>query len=123
MHRDRYLRVVLTVIALELLWLGLKDLATPVSAQPPATRVVITGVEIQGAGPLQSVVPVAVVGAFTQVPAGVPLGPLATRVTGDVGAVVRGPVVIQQDRPLKVEADRPLPVENVGYLPRERPGP
>jgi hypothetical protein len=123
MHRDRYLRIVLTVIALELLWLGVKDLATPVSAQPPATRVVIAGVEIEGAGPLRHFVPIAIVGAYGQVPPGVPLGPLSARITGDVGAVVRGSVRIQADRPLKVEADRPLPVENVGYTPRERPGP
>ena len=123
MDRDRYLRIVLTVIALELCWLGVKDLATPVSAQPPATRVVLAGVEMEGAGALRSFVPVAIVGAYGQVPQGVPLGPLPTRITGEIAAVVRGPVRIQADRPLKVEADRPLPVENVGYTPRERPGP
>jgi hypothetical protein len=123
MDRDRYLRTVLTVIALELLWLGLKDMTPAVSAQPQATRVVITGVEIEGAGSLRSFVPVAIAGAYGQLPPGVPLGPLSTRITGDITAVVRGPVRIQADRPLKVEADRPLPVENVGYTPRERPGP
>src|SRR4030095_17094987 len=30
---DRYLRIVLTVIALELFWIGVKDFATPLGAQ------------------------------------------------------------------------------------------
>ena len=33
MPRDRYLKIILTVIAIELGWLGVKDLAVPVSAQ------------------------------------------------------------------------------------------
>ena len=33
MPRDRYLKIILTVIAIELGWLGVKDMAVPVSAQ------------------------------------------------------------------------------------------
>ena len=33
MHIDRYVKVVLTVIAIELFWIGIKDTAPPVSAQ------------------------------------------------------------------------------------------
>lgn len=45
MKSDTYLRIVLTIIALCLLWLCVKDLATPASAQREAQRVFITGVE------------------------------------------------------------------------------
>jgi hypothetical protein len=48
MSADRYLRFILTIIAVELLWLGVRDTATPVLAQQKAepTEVVITGVRI-----------------------------------------------------------------------------
>jgi hypothetical protein len=36
---DRYTKIVLTVIAIELLWLGLKTTAPPVEAQAAPTRV------------------------------------------------------------------------------------
>lgn len=45
---DRYLRFVLSVIALELLWLGLGGAAIPVSAQREVTPVVITGISLNG---------------------------------------------------------------------------
>ena len=40
---DRYVKTVLTIIALELFWIGVKDLATPVTAQAALTPVVIRG--------------------------------------------------------------------------------
>src|SRR3954463_16652769 len=46
---DRYLRIVLTIIAVELGWLGVKDVvpaSVAAQAQPAATRVVITGVDL-----------------------------------------------------------------------------
>jgi hypothetical protein len=45
MHANLFLRIILTIIALELGWIGLKDFASPISAQPgPApTQVVIVG--------------------------------------------------------------------------------
>jgi hypothetical protein len=48
MHGDRYLKFVLTVIALELLWLGMRQAAPPVLAQqkPEPTPVIITGIRI-----------------------------------------------------------------------------
>ena len=33
MKTDRYLRIILTIIAVELLWLGIRDLTPTVSAQ------------------------------------------------------------------------------------------
>src|SRR5687767_706 len=46
--KDRYLKAILTVIAVELAWLGVKDLATPVSAQvnTAPTPVIIRGIQI-----------------------------------------------------------------------------
>ena len=105
MLRNRYLNFILTIIALELLWLGMRGVATPVSAQapPPPTRVVITGVEIETGNGLRS----------TTLPA---------RIDGEVRIVATSPLTIQTVRPLKVEADKPLPVQNVDYVPRTRPG-
>ena len=117
MNRDRYLKFILTVIALELLWFGVKDIATPVSAQAAATRVVITGVEIDaGDGIRAAFVPVGIVGGYRNVPATASalLRPLSARIEGDVNIVTTSP--------MKIEADRPLPVQNVDYVPRVRPG-
>ena len=113
MRRNRYLKIILTVIALELAWLGVKDLSPGVSAQTAATPVVITGVQIEGNS--GGFVPVAIVGGYREMPRGAELlRPMTTRIEGPVSVVVPGPI--------KVEADRPLPVQQVDYTPRPRPG-
>jgi hypothetical protein len=89
---DRYMKLLLTIIALELLWLAAAGPAQPVAAQPGAVPVIITGIRID-AEELDSL-PVA----------------------------VHGTVAIESRSPLKVEADRPLPVKSVPYTPSERPG-
>jgi len=38
MYMERYLRIILTVIAIELLWIGVKDFAPEVSAQAEPAR-------------------------------------------------------------------------------------
>jgi hypothetical protein len=94
---DRYLRIVLTVIAIELGWIGLKGTATPVLAQqtaPPA-RVIISGIDVPS-------VPV--------------------RMISTVTIAADRPIRIEAARPLKVEADRPLPVENVHAPGARTPG-
>ena len=58
MPRDRYLKIILTVIAIELGWLSVKDIAVPVSAQqtqqnqqtPQLTGVVIRGIDLPCSG-------------------------------------------------------------------------
>ncbi len=103
---DRYLKIVLTVIAVELFWLGVKDIAPPVSAQArgaqtPATAptsVVIRGIDLDGQE--LDVLPV------------VSARPL--RVDDSRPVEVRGTVTVQ--------AERPLPVESVPYAPARRPG-
>ena len=110
MISDRYLRIILTVIAIELLWLGLKDLAPAVAAQPqrqpPAQMepapVIITGIRLDER--YRDALPMSVVGNLT------------------VGLAPRTLVRIEAERPLKVEADKPLPVQQVDYTPGLRPG-
>jgi len=114
MKTDRYLRIILTIIAIELLWLGLKDVAPAVSAQAEPARVIIASVD-------GGFLPVALAGQ-TPTAGRAPLRPVQVGVTGDVFIQARTAVKIEADRPLKVEADRPLKVESVRYTPGERPG-
>ena len=121
MIADRYLKIILTVIALELLWMGLKSTAVPVTAQAAATPVVIRGIEIDGAG--GEFLPVAIVGSYRQVPRELrTIQPLTTRVEGMAMSAGDRPLKFETDRPLKIETDRPLKVENVNYTPAQRPG-
>ena len=98
---DRYVKTVLTIIALELFWIGIKDVGTPVTAQAAITPVIIRGVQLPANS--NEYLPVGVVGQPVRV---------------DVPRVVK----IEADRPIKVEADRPLKVESVGYTPSKNPG-
>jgi hypothetical protein len=45
---DLYLKVVLTIIAVALLWVGFTLNTRPVQAQASAQRVIITGIELPG---------------------------------------------------------------------------
>jgi len=98
---DRYVKAVLTIIALELFWIGVKDAAPPVAAQAQPTQVVIRGIQIPAAS--NEYLPVGLVGQPVRVD-------------------VARPVKIETDRPIKIEADRALKVENVGYIPAPKPG-
>ena len=100
---DRYVKIVLTIIALELFWIGVKDVAPPVAAQAQAqpTQVIIRGIQIPS-------------GSNEYLPVGVVGQPLRVDVPR--------PVKVETDRPLKIETDRPLKVENVGYIPAPKPG-
>ena len=112
--QDRYLKVVLTVIALELGWIGVKDMAAPVAAQQPeATRVVITGVDLAPAATPRGALPVMV-----------RTGDAALRIQADRPLKIEGdrPLAVSIDRPVKVEADTPLKVEQVQYTPGRIPG-
>ena len=59
---DRYVKTVLTIIALELFWIGVKDVAPPVTAQaqPAPTPVVIRGIQLPPSS--NEYLPVGVVG-------------------------------------------------------------
>lgn len=114
MKTDRYLRIILTIIATELLWLGLRNAAPPVSAQAAPARVIIASVD-------GGFLPVALAGQTTNAGRN-PLRPIQVGITGDVAVTARTPLKIEADGPLKVAADRPLKVESVPYTPGARPG-
>jgi len=112
MGANRYLNVLLTIIAVELGWIALTHTGVPVSAQQRAQPVVITGVELPRNEPLpvslhgielrdrNAFVPVAVLG---QVADNAGFRPLDIRSTTAIK--------IDTDRPLRVEADPPLKVQ------------
>ena len=78
---DRYLKVVLTVIALELLWLAAGGMARPVAAQGAATPVIITGIHLETGD-----------------------ASLPVSVRGTVSIAQAAPFKIEADRPLPVES-------------------
>ena len=107
---DRYIKAILTVIALELLWIGARDIGTPVSAQTTAaqqttpTPVVIKAIDItspapNGGDPARSALPVYARSTF----------PVYSSQTLKVDA--DRPLAVVSAAPLKIEADRPLPIE------------
>jgi hypothetical protein len=94
MTPNRYLNALLTLIAIELLWIALNGLPvrTSAAAAIEPTPVVITDVRLGTAG--ERVLPVAVIGTVT----------------------------IDASAPIRVTADEPLDVRTVPYTPSTRPG-
>ena len=115
---DRYLKVILTVIALELGWLGVKDVGTPVSAQATVepTPVILRGIEMKGrlpnALPIYQTEPLSIVAER----------PILVEAQRPLPIESVRPLQIDGSVPLRIHADRPIPVENVGYKPGARPG-
>lgn len=123
--RERYLKVILTVIALELGWIAINQSTSPVQAQANAspTPVIIRGINISGAPP--ELLPVAVAGQLRQVPAAVAtqLQRVEVQVPDPVNMRAIAPVKIESDRPIQIEAGRaPLKVEITPYTPAQKPG-
>jgi hypothetical protein len=122
---DRYIKAILTVIAIELLWIGVKDIATPVAAQQAvqptpivaaqALPVVIRGIELANPSrPVDSRGALPIYAAQTlNVDAERPLPVVST-----------APLKIENDRnkPLYIDATRPLPVQSAPYTPGKTPG-
>jgi len=128
MSRDRYLKIILTVIAIELGWLGVKDVAVPVSAQqsqsaPSAqsgqpTPVVIRGIDLPCGGNTINC-------RETSMPVSVTRTTAPVRVTVDTPLPVdaRGTVRIRQDQAIIVETgERPLIIQSVPPTSAPRPG-
>src|SRR5688500_15008213 len=119
MHADRYLKAVLTIIAVELGWLALTHGAAPVAAQRTVepTPVVITGIQLQDQ---RAYLPVGVVGQYRTIP-----GPQTTltplRVTVDTS---QAPLRVDLPVPIVVNVEpgnRPIRTEAVPYTPAQRP--
>src|SRR5262245_32769548 len=129
MLRDRYLKIILTVIAIELGWLSVKDIAVPVSAQQPQqnqqapqnqplTAVVIRGIDLPCQGNVINC-------RETSLPVSVTRSSAPVRVTADTPLPVdaRGTVRIRQDQAIIVETgDRALLVQSVPPTGAPRPG-
>jgi hypothetical protein len=109
---DRYTKLLLTIITLELGWIAASQAGVQVSAQrTEPTPVVIRGVE--GAPGKEAFIPVAVVGSTV------------LRVESD------RPLEVVASQPVKIEADHPIPVETgtepllirtISDPPANRPG-
>ena len=89
---DRYTKLLLGTIALELLWLGVWEAARPVNAQPQVVPVVITGIQLEAAS------------------------------GGALPVIVNGTVDVTAPVALRIQADEPLLVQAVPYTPSARPG-
>lgn len=119
---DRYLRVILTVIAIELAWIGLKDvLPTPVTAQQAVTPVMIRGFEPTPGRP--PYIPVAIAGQLSSRAAGlddirVRVEPGTTAVKVDMSGAINARIV----EPVKIDTSRPLDVKSVPATGTARPG-
>jgi hypothetical protein len=121
MGADRYLKFILTIMAVELLWLGLKEAAPSVAAQSP-TRVTITAIELEPGS--TGYLPVGLVGTYREVPARAndTLERVRVQISEPIAVHAPRPLRIEADRPLTIQVDRPLPVQAVREPGSQRPG-
>jgi len=112
MIADRYTKLVLTVIALELGWLAVNQAGVPLIAQrSEATPVIIRGVE--AAPGKDAFIPVAVVGSTV----------LRIEAARPLEIVAAQPIRIHADSPIPVETgNQPLLIQTVSDPPAVRPG-
>src|SRR5215216_1577068 len=123
MTADRYVKAVLTIIAIELGWLALAQHATPVAAQAQqaATPVVLTGIDLVDG---RDFLPVGVLGQMRgAIAARSEFTVLDTNVRNEPLRVsLPLPLDVRTVSPIRIDSDRPIKVENVGYTPAPRPG-
>ena len=123
MTADRYVKTVLTIIAIELGWLALTQYATPLAAQPQqvATPVVLTGIDLVDR---RDFLPVGVLGQVRGAIAARPeFTTLDTSVRNEpLRVALPLPLDVRTVSPIRIDSDRPIKVENVGYTPARRPG-
>ena len=113
MTTSRYLNAVLTLIAVELGFIALSHSGVPVSAQAQATRVVITGVDMQRNATLpisvrgvdlidrKAYFPVALYGQLDAPPETANFRTVEMRAMTPIR--IEGPVRVEADPPLKVQ--------------------
>ena len=111
MKVDRYTKLLLTIIALELGWIAISNAGVQGSAaRNEPTPVIIRGVE--GAPGKEVLIPVTLVGAPVRVEAARPLEVVSAQ-----------PLKIEADRPIPVETgNEPLLIKTVSDPPAFRPG-
>jgi hypothetical protein len=109
---DRYTKLLLTIIALELGWIAVSQAGVQVSAQRnDATPVVIRGVE--GPPGKEVFIPVAVVGSSV----------LRVESARPLEVVASQPVKIEADQPIPVTTgNEPLLIKTVSDPPAFKPG-
>src|SRR5262245_22233119 len=116
---DRYIKAVLTVIALELLWIGARDFAPPAAAQASAqqavapTPVVIRAIDLVGRAENE---PARVALPFYAVTT------LKVDVDRALPVIGAAPFKVESDRPLLVEAAKAVPVQVLPQAPSRVPG-
>jgi hypothetical protein len=118
---DRYLKIVLTIIAIELGWIAVKDTGVTVAAQQnqQPTQVVIRGVDIPcesgDRNCRETSLPVALMRANN---------PMRVIAEAPLPVDARGIVRIRADQPMIVETrERPLLIQSVPAGTAPRPGP
>src|ERR1041384_5027353 len=112
---DRYLKIILTIIALELGWLAVNQGTSPVAAQGNATPVILRGIDL---GTTDAYLPVGVVGAYRQVPP----TQISTMERMTVRVDASAPLNVRTIAPVEIDSRRPVRVENVGYTLGQKPG-
>ena len=123
MTANRYLNAVLTLIAVELGFIALSHSGAPVSAQTQATRVVITGVDMQRNATLPvSVRGVDLIDRKAYLPVGLYGQVDAPPDTANFRPIeMRSMTAIKVEGAVRVEADPPLKVQ-IPVVTSPRPG-
>lgn len=122
MAADRYLKLILTVIAIELGWLAVQGSAVPLAAQrgTAPTQVVIKGVDMMP----KDTLPVSVINTNGSLPVTLTGNNAVVPIMSGRPLQIEQPLVVQADRPLPVEpGQRPLVVQVLQGPPSARPGP
>jgi hypothetical protein len=122
MSADRYMKLILTVIAIELGWLAIQGSAVPVVAQRGAapTQVVIKGIDLMP----RETLPVSVINTNGSLPVTLTGNNAVVPIVAGRPLQIEQPVIVHADRPLPVESgQRPLVVQVQQAAPSARPGP
>jgi len=121
MSADRYLKLVLTVIAIELGWLAIQGSGVPLEAQRAAPmQVIIKGVDLTP----KETLPVSVINTNGSLPVTLTGNNAVVPIMSGRPLQIEQPLIVQADRALPVEnGQRPLVVQVQQAAPSARPGP
>jgi hypothetical protein len=121
MSADRYLKLVLTVIAIELGWLAIQGSGVPLEAHRAAPmQVIIKGVDLTP----KETLPVSVINTNGSLPVTLTGNNAVVPIMSGRPLQIEQPLIVQADRALPVEnGPRPLVVQVQQAAPSARPGP